>query len=220
MSEVLVLVGAGPGLGAAIAQRFAGEGWSIGLLAHRADVVDAERADLVPTGVTVATAVGDVTDRASMRDAMTTLTAELGAPTAVVYNASMYQAESVLELTAEGLRRALDLHVIGALSTAQCAVTAMRPAGRGVVIFTINNLALEPHAEAAAMAVGKGAQRNLALSLEQELVGTGIEVGILRIAGVIKAATAFDPARIAEAYWAIATQEPGRFVRDHVFDGT
>jgi NADP-dependent 3-hydroxy acid dehydrogenase YdfG len=220
MSEVLVLVGAGPGLGSAITQQFAAEGWSVGLLAHQADVVEAGRAELEPTGVKVATAVADVTDSAAMHDAMAGFATELGAPTTVVYNASRYQAETVLELTTDALRSGLDLHVLGALSTAQCAVAAMRETGRGVLIFTVNNLALEPTAAGAAMAIGKGAQRNLALSLEQEIAGTGIRVGILRIAGVIKADTAFDPARIAESYWTIATQDPARFVRDHVFDGT
>jgi NAD(P)-dependent dehydrogenase (short-subunit alcohol dehydrogenase family) len=219
MSDVLVLVGAGPGLGAAIAQRFAAEGWSVGLIAHQADVVDAGRAELQPTGVTVATAVADVTDSDAVRDGITSIAGELGSPTTVVYNASMAPPMSVLDLTPETLRRALDLHVIGALNVAQSAVGAMRDAGRGVLIFTVNNQAIEPEKDFAALGVGKGAQRNLALSLEQALTGTGIAVAIMRIAGLIKAGTAFDPERIAESYWSIANQDPTRFVRDHVFDG-
>jgi hypothetical protein len=83
-------------------------------------------------------------------------------------------------------------------------------------VFTVNNLARAPEAMSAALSIGKGAQLNLALSLERELEGTPIRVGVVTVCGPIKAGTAYDPDHLADVYWELATQEPGRFERDRL----
>jgi hypothetical protein len=57
---------------------------------------------------------------------------------------------------------------------------------------------------------------NLALSLERELEGTPIHVGVVTICGPIKAGTFYDPDRLADVYWELATQESARFERDRL----
>jgi len=220
VTQSLVIVGAGPGLGAAMAQRFAAGGWAVGLVANRQEVLDNGAAALRPSGVAVGTALADVTDADSVARAFGEIHDTLGVPSMVVYNASIFQAEPALELSADALMLALKIHVVGALNTAKCAIEMMQPAGRGVLVFTVNTLATHPEAASTALSIGKGAQLNLALSLDLELVGTGLHVAIVTITQPIKAGTAFDPSRIAEAYWRIAQQDPARFERDHVFDGT
>jgi NAD(P)-dependent dehydrogenase (short-subunit alcohol dehydrogenase family) len=217
--EALVVVGAGPGLGSAMAQRFAQGGWSIGLIARRQDALDAAEADLRSYGVPVRGARGDATNALSLDGAFRAISDTLGMPRAVVYNASLYQTEPALELSTDALMLAFGVHVVGALNAARSAIALMRPLGRGVLIFTINCLALHPQAVSAAMSIGKGAQLNLALSLERELADSGIKVAIVTITAPIKPGTAFDPSRIAELYWRIVHQHPGQFTRDHIFDG-
>jgi NAD(P)-dependent dehydrogenase (short-subunit alcohol dehydrogenase family) len=161
-----------------------------------------------------------VTDEASVHQAFGQIHESLGVPSVVVYNASIYQAEPALELSVDALMLALKIHVVGALNTAKCAVEMMQPSGRGVLVFTVNTLATHPEAASTALSIGKGAQLNLALSLDLELAGTGLRVAIVTITQPIKGGTAFDPSRIAETYWQIAKQSPDRFERDHVFDGS
>jgi NAD(P)-dependent dehydrogenase (short-subunit alcohol dehydrogenase family) len=219
MTETLIIVGAGPGLGSALAHRFATGGWAVGLVARRQDVLDAGEADVRSYGVPARGAIGDATDAASLDRALRVLQSAVGIPSAMVYNASLFQPEPVLELTPEALQRALNVHVVGALNAARSAAALMRPAGRGVLVFTINCLALHPQAVSAAMSIGRGAQHNLALSLDLELSGSGIHVAIVTITAPIKAGTDFDPAGIAELYWQVANQPAGEFARDHVFAG-
>jgi len=66
------------------------------------------------------------------------------------------------------------------------------------------------------LSIGKGGQLNLALSLERELDGTDIRVGVVTVCGPISAGTAYDPDRLAEVYWELATQDPAHFERDRV----
>jgi NAD(P)-dependent dehydrogenase (short-subunit alcohol dehydrogenase family) len=214
--KTITVVGAGPGLGSALARRFAHEGWSVGLVALRQSVIDAGLAELEAFAVKTCGAQADVADRPSLERAFGSVVDALGMPDVVVYNASIYQAEAALELSRDALQLALDVHVVGALNTAQCAIAAMERAGRGVVVFTVNNLARAPEAMSAALSIGKGAQLNLALSLERELEGTPIRVGVVTVCGAIKVGTAFDPDRLADVYWELATQDPAHFERDRL----
>jgi NAD(P)-dependent dehydrogenase (short-subunit alcohol dehydrogenase family) len=214
--KTLAIVGVGPGLGAALARRFAREGWSVALVALRQDVIDVCQAELEPFGVSTFGAQADVADRDGVERAFRSIVDALGVPDVVVYNASIYQAETALELSHEALELALDVHVVGALNAAQSAVAAMQAAEHGVLVFTVNNLALAPEAMSTALSIGKGAQLNLALSLERELEGTPLHVGVVTICGPIKVGTAYDPDRLADVYWELATQDPARFERDRL----
>ncbi len=213
---MLAIVGAGPGLGSALAKRFAREGWSIALVALRQDVIDAGLAELEGFGVNTCGAEADVADREGIERAFGSIVDALGVPDVVVYNASIYQAEPALELSHDALQLAFDIHVVGALNTAQTAIAAMKGADHGVLVFTVNSLARSPEAMSAALSIGKGAQLNLALSLERELAATPIHVGVVTVCGPIKAGTAYDPDSLADVYWELATQDPARFERDRL----
>jgi NAD(P)-dependent dehydrogenase (short-subunit alcohol dehydrogenase family) len=219
-AKTLALVGAGPGLGSALARRFAREGWSVALVALRQDTIDDGLAELVEFGVKTCGAQADVVDRDAVDRAFRSTVDALGVPDVVVYNASIYQAEAALELSHEALELALDIHVVGALNTAQSAIAVMREAESGVLVFTVNSLARSPEAMSAALSIGKGAQLNLALSLERELEETPIHVGIVTVCGPIKSGTAYDPDRLADVYWELATQDPARFERDRLILAT
>ena len=214
--NTLAIVGAGPGLGAALARRFARAGWSVALVALRQEVIDVCVAELERFGVPTFGAQADVVDGTALDRAFAGMVDAVGVPDVVVYNASIYQAEPALELSLEALRLALDIHVVGALNTAQSAVATMRGADHGVLVFTVNNLARAPEAMSAALSIGKGAQLNLALSLERELEDTPVRVGVVTVCGPIKVGTAYDPDRLADVYWELATQDPARFERDRL----
>ena len=85
-----------------------------------------------------------------------------------------------------------------------------------MLVFTVNSLARSPEAMSAALSIGKGAQLNLALSLERELEDTPIHVGVVTVCGPIKAGTFYDPDRLATVYWELATQDPATFERDRL----
>jgi NAD(P)-dependent dehydrogenase (short-subunit alcohol dehydrogenase family) len=214
--QTLAIFGAGPGLGSALARRFAREGWSVALASLRQDVIDAGLVELEEFGVNTCGVRVDVADRDGIERAFGSIIDALGVPDVVLYNASIYQDEPALSLSHDALRLALDIHVVGALNVAQSAIAAMQEAEHGVLVFTVNSLARSPEAMSAALSIGKGAQLNLALSLERELEGTQIHVGVVTVCGAIKAGTAYDPDRLADVYWELATQAPARFERDRL----
>ena len=206
-----VIVGIGPGLGAALARRFAGGGFAVtGLARDPGRVAPA-------SGVMLQQA--DASDPTGLAAAITA-----GGPVEVlIYNA--YRATM-----AQGGPSGLDpavlvedfrVNVAGALAAAQAVLPGMRAAGRGSILLTGGGLALDPTGwlPAASLAVGKAGLRSLAFTLQKELAPAGVHVGTVTVAGQIQPGTPFDPDRIAEAFWGLHSDAPGAFRAEVVFKG-
>lgn len=203
---VLVVVAAGPGLGRAVARRFAREGYAVGLLA-RSTAKLAGLADEVRSAgaVEVAVAGADVADEESLRAAMRVLADQLGPATVLVFNGSAYVEGSVLSLSPADLRRAVDVGVTGAMVAAQEVAPAMRAAGHGAIVLTGSVAADRASKSAAAVGVAKAALRNLTMSLHRELADDVRVVGVT-IDGVLQGPRALDVDEVAQRYWTLVTQ--------------
>lgn len=207
MTEVLVVVAAGPGLGRAVALRFAREGAAVGLIARPSDDLSQLAAEATDAGApAVATAGADVADEASLRAALAELAAALGPATVLVYNGSAYVEGPVTLLPADQLRLALDVGVVGALVAVQEAVPPMRTARKGTVLLTGSIAADRASTSAAAVGVSKAALRSLARSLHKEVAADGVRVTTVTIDGVLRGTNALDVDEIADLYWDLHTR--------------
>jgi NAD(P)-dependent dehydrogenase (short-subunit alcohol dehydrogenase family) len=197
-----VVVAAGPGLGRAVALRFAREGFRIGLVARSADRLAALASDVQAAGAPqVAVAAGDAGDEQSLRAALRTVAGELGPATVLVFNGSAYVEGSGLTLATDDLRHVLEVGVVGALVAAQVVAPAMRQAGSGTILLTGSVAADRASTSATAVGVAKAGLRNLALSLHKELAPAGVRVVTVTIDGVLQGPKALDVDAIAERYW-------------------
>ena len=74
----IVIVGAGPNLGAAIARRFGGEGMSVGLVARNRDKLEALARDLEQQGITADLEPADIRDASALTTTIASLADRLG----------------------------------------------------------------------------------------------------------------------------------------------
>ena len=199
----LLLVGAGAGLGSAIARRFATGGYRVTLVARSAARLDELARSLDDTGAEINTIEADAINPEDLRVRMAELYGGGGAPGVVIYNAVMGVPDQLLNSTVGHLQEAYAVDVIGAIVIAQEAAPAMRAAGSGTVIVTGGGFADHPIPALATVSLGKAALRSAATMLGVDLGPDGIRVATLTIDGQIVADTPFDPARIAERYWEI-----------------
>ena len=205
----LLLVGAGPGLGSAVARRFAVGGYRVTLLARKTDRLGKLAQSLDDTGAEIDTIEADASDSDDLRVRMTELYGSDGAPGVVIYNAVMGAPDQLMSSTAAHLQTAYAVDVIGAIVIAQVAAPAMRAAGFGTIVVTGGGFADHPIPALATISLGKVALRTAATMLGADLGPDGIRVATLTIAGQIVAGTAFDPERIAERYWEVVqTDDP------------
>ena len=214
----LLLVGAGPGLGMAVARRFAAGGYRVTLVARSADKLGDLASGLSDTGAEIATIEADVGDPDGLRARMTELYRAEGAPGLIIYNAVMGAPDQLLSATVDHLQAAYAVDVISAIVVAQVAAPAMKAAGFGTMLVTGGGFADHPIPTLATVSLGKAALRSAATMLGADLEPDGIRVATLTIAGQIVAGTAFDPARIAERYWDVV-QTDGPWQAEFRFTG-
>jgi NAD(P)-dependent dehydrogenase (short-subunit alcohol dehydrogenase family) len=218
--KVAAVLGVGPGLGAAVARRFAREGFAVALMARREGSVAGVREEIEGAGGTALAVSADATDPASVAAAFDRVRAELGDPEVFVYNAGAFQMGGILEVSPEKFDECFKANCAGAFYAAQQVLPAMVEAGRGTVLLTGATAALRGGARFSALAVGKFGLRALAQSMAREFGPQGIHVAHAVIDGQIDTPrvremspgredhTMLSPDAIAEAYWQLHSQHP------------
>src|SRR6185369_15971190 len=120
MSEVVLIVGAGEGVSASLARRFAREGASIVLAARTpaklGDIARATRAQVVRCDATV---------REDVEAMFAACDAGFGVPDVVVYNASGRLRGPLIDLEPAAVKQALEVSAYGGFLVAQAAAKRM-----------------------------------------------------------------------------------------------
>jgi short-subunit dehydrogenase len=209
-----VIIGAGPGIGAAVARRFAKEGIPVALIARTARTVQAVARTLEPYGVATSCLIADSSDESSMRTALDAAADELGVAQSVIYNAAIIQRDAPGELSVQHHLDAWAVNVVGALTAAAYLAPVMAKHGGGS--FLVTGGMPEPDPRYTTLSLGKAGVRALVALLDQQYGSTGLHVATVTVARAVAPGTAFDPDDIAEHYWRLHTQPAGRWQREVV----
>jgi NADP-dependent 3-hydroxy acid dehydrogenase YdfG len=216
MSKIIVVIGFGPGISTAVAQRFGAAGFSVALVARSADRLAEGVAGLKARGVPAAAFQADAGDPAAVRMAIGKARAALGPITVIHWNAfGGVETGDLLTADPTAVPAIFDVAVVGLLSAVQEALPDLKSAGDGAVLVT-NGAFGETTPQIDALAVGlkvmgvalaNGAKHKLVGLLAAALKDYGVHVGEVMVAGVVKGTpwdtgNAIDPAVIAERFWA------------------
>ena len=202
-AKVLVVVGAGPGIGAALARRFGREGYAVGLIARSSTGVTELTDDLRGEGLDVEGSVADIADEAALRVAVGRLAERFGRIDVLHYNPSVFRQRDPLHLSVSDLLDDVRVGVGGLLTAVQAARPSMGPGAR--VTATGSMAADEPWHEACSLGVQKAGLRNLVLSLDRTLASSGVRAVSVTVRGTLAPGTPFAPERVAEAIFAAAS---------------
>jgi NAD(P)-dependent dehydrogenase (short-subunit alcohol dehydrogenase family) len=218
-SKVAAVVGVGPGLGHALALRFARGNFAIALLARQEESLRPVQAELTAEGRVSRPFSCDAADEASVNGAFARVREELGAPDVLVYNAAAFQVGGILELSTATFEQAWRVNCLGGLLAARAVLPSMLERGRGTILFSGATASLRGGARFAGVAVGKSGLRALAQSMAREFGPKGIHVAHVVIDGQIDTPrvramlaerdpkTFLDSMAIAETYWNLHAQD-------------
>lgn len=201
---LIVVVGAGPGVGAAICRRFCEEGYDVGLVARSPARLSELAADVEERGGLAETCPVDITDAASFAAGVAAIARRFGHVDHLHFNPSTTRMADPLALSATDLLA--DVHLgVGSLLTALQAARPFMSAGSRITA-TGSVAADQPWSAAASLGVQKAGLRNLVTAIDDSLRGEGIRAVTLTVRGVIEPGGQFDPERIAEAVLAASRQ--------------
>src|ERR1700749_1194609 len=134
----IVIVGAGPNLGLAVARRFGREGLAVGLISRTESRLVELAGQLRLHGVPPPRAPGDIRGSGGRAPAIRTLADELG-PVEVLEYSPLPAPEfmkPILETTVDDVRGPLEFSVLGAVAAAQAVLEPMLDRGSGTILFT------------------------------------------------------------------------------------
>jgi NADP-dependent 3-hydroxy acid dehydrogenase YdfG len=199
----IVIVGAGPNLGAAVARRFGREGMPVGLVSRDAGKLELLRDKLAGEGLRVAFRAADIRQRDRLSAAIGELAAELG-PVEVLEYSPLPAREfmkPILETTVEDFRGPLEFSVLGAVAAARAVIGPMLDRGSGTILFTTGGAAINPYPLRAGVGVAFAGEVAYARMLHDEVKDHGVHVGHTAIGGRIAPGADHEPEDIAEALW-------------------
>jgi len=184
---VIAIIGAGPGLGAAVARRFGREGFSIALISRNQSKLDAMATELQAAGFTVSGFAADVLVPVALEDALERAAAELGPITTLQYSPlpSRDYLKPVLEMTPELALEALQFSTLGLIHAVRTVLPAMRQAGSGSIIMVNGGTSVNARADFAGTSVAFPAESAYGEMLHDALEGEGVRVSQLVIPGGI-----------------------------------
>lgn len=219
MSKIAVIAGVGPGLGAAIARKFADEGCNLALLSRSSAYSINLSKRLEDTGISALPIPTDITDAGQVTDSFARIREELGVPDILVNHAGNAAWGNLSELTAEAFENSWRVCTLGAFLCVKQVVPGMIEKGEGTILFSGATSAVRGRSGAIAFSSAKFAMRGLASSLAREVGPQGIHVAHVIIDGIIdspnlreryklsESEPLLKPDAIAETYWALVQQE-------------
>ena len=215
--SVLLVAGAGEGLGRSIALRFARERYSVALASR-----DAQKLAALSTEVGARAFPADLSNESQVVALYERVEKELGPIDAVAFVAATRVQAPFAETSLEDFERTWRQSCASGFLVAREAARRMLPRGHGTVIFTGASGSLRGEPGFAAFAAAKGGLRFRAQSMARELGPKGIHVITVLLNGAIDSKMmwrdyrgrmeklgpdgALAPDAVAEAYWQLHRQ--------------
>jgi len=213
---VCAVVGVGPGNGAALARRFAAEGWAVALLARSA-TTSAPLAQSLPDARAFAC---DVADPDSIERTFDAIAREMGPVRALLFNADQATWGNVEEIDPADLERSFRVSTLGLLRCAQKVIPGMKEQGGGSIVVVGATASRRGVARTAGFAPAKSGQRALCESMARHLWPQRIHVAIVILDGVVDMPKTrallpersdeffLSPDAVAATAFHLATQDP------------
>jgi NAD(P)-dependent dehydrogenase (short-subunit alcohol dehydrogenase family) len=217
--DVSVIAGAGPGLGASLARKFAKEGCRLAVLARSSDFLESLSEEIRRRGTEILAIPTDIAEADQVAAAFERIRDQLGPVDVLINNASASGpfGQPFVELTPESFAHGWQVGVLGPFLCSQAVVPDMLIKNAGCILFT--GATSSVRGGAITFSSAKFGMRGLALALARELWPKGIHVAHIIIDGVIRenesepgtedqnAEPLMNPAAIAEVYWGLVRQD-------------
>ncbi|MFO7706154.1 MAG: SDR family oxidoreductase [Halopseudomonas sp.] len=221
-SPVAVVIGAGDATGAAIAKRFASEGFTLCVARRHAEQLSPLVEQIQAAGGRAHPFGCDARIEQQVVELFELIERDIGPIEVVVFNIGANVRFSITETTERVYRKVWEMAALAGFLTGREAAKVMLPRHKGTIIFTGATASLRGSAGFSAFASAKFALRALAQSMARELGPQGIHVAHPIIDGAIDTAFIRDtfpqryalkdqdgilnPQHIAEQYWQLHCQ--------------
>lgn len=187
MKKTIVIIGAGSGVGLAIAERFGKENYNVALLARNKNKLDKLVAELAAKGISAISFQADVMDRIGLANTLTTIKENFGTIDVIEFSPTpaIDSMRAPRDINVENAQYHLDFQVLSAITAVQSVLPEMLERKEGSILFTTAASAQKPLSITASFGVAAGALLNYARLLHKDLASDNIFAGIVSIAALV-----------------------------------
>jgi 3-oxoacyl-[acyl-carrier protein] reductase len=175
-SRIVLVTGAGSGIGRAIAEKLGKEGERVVVNDLRGEAADEVVADIRESGGQAAAAPGDVSDVEDVDRIVTAAREAYGAPEILVNNAGFGQQKLFVDLTVEDFDRMIAVHLRGTFLCTRAVLPEMLSRGSGIIVNVASQLGQIGGVELCHYSSAKAGIIGLTKSLAREVSAQGVRV--------------------------------------------
>lgn len=176
LNRIALITGAGSGIGRAVAERLAQEGYRVAVNDLRPEAAEKTVSAIQKAGGTAEPAPGDVADPESVRGIFKKARDAFGTPDVLINNAGFLQQKPFLELTVEDFDRMIAVHLKGTFLCTKEVLPEMLARGRGVIVNMASQLGQIGGVELCHYSAAKAGIIGLTKALAREVSSRGVRV--------------------------------------------
>lgn len=206
--SVIAIIGAGQGMGLALANTFGEKGFKVALLSRTPSKLEPLVQELAGRGITAAAFQGDITNEESISKGLSEIKQHFGAIDVVEFSPADHSLPMVAAsaMTHESAQQQIDFYVHGAISVISNVLPEMIARSSGTIIVSTGGSSINPNPAFGNIAAASAWLRNWAHGLHLELAPKGIQVGHVAISTWIGKEEGRTPAEaISPLYWELYT---------------
>jgi len=209
LSKIIVITGAGVGLGRALARRFAADGDQVVLLGRTFSKVQAAAQEIGDRAMAVAC---DVASPASVKAAFAEIAKRHPRIDVLINNAAVFEPFTVAEATDEQIMNTVATNLAGPIL---CIRSAMPLLGRGSHIINVSSESVDlPFPHLSLYQCSKAGLERFTHSMHRELEPSGIRVSVVRAGQMMEEGKVWKADPAAQMRFAKAAVEAGLNLRE------
>ena len=218
MKDFITILGAGPGISNAVAQKFGKEGFKVALIARNEEKLKSLVENLKEEGITAIYATADAGNETPLKNALFQIREQWGHSKMILFNAAAFDVKDIFEQSWETVKAQLDVNAGAAFNLGKLVLTNCLKENYGKLFFTGGGFALQGDPVWTSLSVGKAAMRNIVQAFAKKVENTNVHVAQVTVCGYVNENDEkYSPKQIAEIYWKLFNQKQGEFENEIIY---
>jgi short-subunit dehydrogenase len=186
MKKCIAILGAGPGLGTALAHKYGKEGYAVALVARRLEPLQTLVNQLAQEGIVAQAFTADLRDPSAVSTVISNIQSNFGGIETLYYGPNAPEVfVPATTVDVEALKDKVELFLYGLVAAVASALPTIR-AQRGAILVGLGGSAAVGLPFMSGPGPALAGARNYLYSLHGELATEGVYVGMLTLSAVIK----------------------------------
>lgn len=209
MTKVFVEVGAGPGLGNAVARKFAAQGFKVVLLSRNENHLAAYQRAFRRDGYDADIRTIDMACPDAAQAILQKIKADYPRIDTIHYNVGITEPDAGKTLDAAAMANRYQVDVLSFYQVLQVFADDDFAAKGGTILVTGGGLALRPLREFLPLSMDKAALRALVLAVHDAWKNKGLYIASLQVTNAIGLSPGYEPDTLADMFWDMYLRRSG-----------